>query len=41
MSYWKTAIKILTAKNSEKYYYEITIGELRIITAEPLLSYYH
>jgi hypothetical protein len=32
---------MLTSKNSEKYYYEITIGELRIITGEPLLSYYH
>jgi hypothetical protein len=41
MSYWKTTVKILTAKNLEKYYDEITTEELRIITGEPLLSYYH
>jgi hypothetical protein len=41
MSYWKTIVKMLTAKKSEKYYYEMTIEELRIITGEPLLSYYH
>jgi hypothetical protein len=41
MSYQKTTIKISIANKSEKYYCEVIIGELRIITEEPLLSYYH